>query len=63
MVADISDSIGYWMSVCDDISMANDYLAVLDEIDCKYLEEIAKKYLNSSLVSISILLPEAFKGE
>ena len=60
LVGDIADSIGYWTTVCDDISLAHKYLSTLDEIDTKYLEEIAKKYLNSNLVSISLLLP---KGE
>ncbi len=60
MVSDIADAIGYWMSVCEDITLANKYLDALDEIDCKYLEEIAKKYLSKEKLSISLLLP---KGE
>ncbi len=58
MVADIADSIGYWMTVCDDISLAAKYLPMLEEIDCDYLQEIAKKYLNPNKVSVSLLLPE-----
>lgn len=60
MVSDIADAIGYWSTVVEDISTANRYLSTLDEIDCKYLEEISKKYLNPDKVSISLLLP---KGE
>ena len=60
MVSDIADAIGYWMSVCEDITLANKYLDTLNEIDCKYLEEIAKKYLSKEKLSISLLLP---KGE
>ena len=63
MVADIADSIGYWVSVCDDISQANKYLKTLDEIDCGYLSEIAKKYLSPEFVSISLLMPESYKKE
>ena len=63
MVADIADSIGYWVSVCDDISLANKYLDVLDEIDCVYLEEIAHKYLNPEHMSVSLLLPNTLKGD
>ncbi|MBR2068931.1 MAG: insulinase family protein [Candidatus Gastranaerophilales bacterium] len=58
MVADIADSIGYWMSVCDDITLANKYLDTLDKIDCNYLEEIARKYLNPEYVSASMILPK-----
>ncbi len=60
LVGDIADAIGYWATVCDDISLANNYLSVLNEINKEYLEEIAKKYLNPNLVSTSLLLP---KGE
>ena len=60
MVSDIADAIGYWMTVVEDITMANQYLTVLNEIDCKYLEDISKKYLNPEKLSISLLLP---KGE
>ncbi|MBQ8475793.1 insulinase family protein, partial [bacterium] len=63
MVADIADSIGYWVTVCDDISLANKYLDTINEIDCKYLEDIARKYLNPDSVSVSMLLPKALKGE
>ena len=61
MVADIADSIGYWVSVCDDISLANKYLNTLDEIDCKYIEETAVKYLSPDCVNISLLLPNSMK--
>lgn len=60
MVSDIADAIGYWMSVVEDVSVANKYLETLDEIDCKYLEDISKKYLSPEKLSISLLLP---KGE
>lgn len=63
MVAEIADSIGYWTTVCDDITLAHKYLSTLETIDCKYLEEISKKYLAPELVSISLLLPEGEKNE
>ncbi len=62
MVADIADTIGYYMTVCEDITLADKYLKVLDKIDCKYLEKIAKKYLNPKNVSVSMLLPKNVKG-
>lgn len=58
MVADIADTIGYYMTVCEDIKMADKYLNVLEKIDCKYLEKIAKKILNPKYVSVSLLLPK-----
>ena len=58
MVADIADAIGYWMTVTEDVKLANEYLKTLDEIDCKYLENISQKYLNPKKLSISLLLPK-----
>ena len=60
MVSDIADAIGYWMTVVEDVKVANKYLEILNEIDCKYLEETAKKYLSPEKLSTSLLLP---KGE
>jgi len=60
MVSDIADAIGYWATVCEDLTMPNKYLSTLEEINCKYLEDIAKKYLDPQKLSISLLLP---KGE
>ncbi len=61
-VCDIADAIGFWMSVCEDITLAKKYLSTLEEIDCSYLQSIAKKYLDPDLVSISICLPEGEKN-
>ena len=58
MVSDIADAIGYWMTVVEDVTLADKYLSTLNEIDCKYLEEIAKKYLSPEKLSISLLLPK-----
>ena len=63
LVADIADSIGYWVSVCDDISLADKYLSTLENIDCAYLEEIARKYLSPEYVSVSLILPNTLKEE
>ena len=60
MVSDIADSIGYWVTVCEDLNLPKKYLKTLNDIDCKYLQKVAKKYLNPKNVSVSILLP---KGE
>ncbi len=59
-VSDIADTIGYYATVAEDISLASKHISTLNKIDCKYLEKIAKKYLNSNVVSTAILLP---KGE
>ena len=57
-VSDIADSIGYYMTVCEDLKPAQNYLKTLNEIDTNYLSEIAAKYLNKNVCSISTLLPK-----
>ena len=60
MVSDIADMIGHYSTVIEDIGQADKYLKTLEKIDSKYLEKIAKKYLNPKYMSVSLLLP---KGE
>ena len=60
-VCDIADTIGYYATVTEDISLASKYLATLEKIDCNYLEKIAQKYLNSNVVSVALLLPRGEK--
>lgn len=57
-VSEIGETIGYYMTVCDDLKLVEDYLKVLEEISIEYLQETAQKYLNINNASISILMPE-----
>lgn len=57
-VSEIGDTIGYYMTVCNDLKLVEDYLKILDEITPDVLKEVANKYLNIDNASISILLPE-----
>lgn len=57
-VSEIGETIGYYMTVCNDLSLIEDYLKVLEEISVNDLQEVAKKYLDISTASISILLPQ-----
>lgn len=57
-VSEIGETIGYYMTVCDDLKLVEDYLKLLDEISIEYLQETAKKYLNISNACISVLMPE-----
>ena len=57
-VSEIGETIGYYMTVCDDLSLVEDYLKLLDEITVEDLQKTAQKYLNISNASISVLLPE-----
>ena len=57
-VSSIGDMIGEFMTVFEDLSLANKYLSYLDEIDTNYITEIVKKYLLKEYASISTLMPE-----
>lgn len=57
-VSEIGDSIGYYMTVCDDLSIAEDYIPICDSITTEDLVNTAKKYLNINNAVISLLVPE-----
>ncbi len=57
-VSDISDSIGYYMSVCEDLALAEKYVEYLDVIDKDFLYQTIEKYLDPNACSISVLLPK-----
>jgi zinc protease len=57
-VSEIGENIGYYMTVCDDLSLITDYLKLLEEITVKDIENIAKQYLNINNAVISVLMPE-----
>lgn len=60
-VSEIGETIGYYMTVCNDLKLVEDYLKILDEISIEYIQDVAKKYLNIDNASISVLLPEQHK--
>ena len=57
-VSDIGETIGYYMTVCNDLSLVSDYLNIVDNITIDDLKETAKSYLNIQNAVISVLLPE-----
>lgn len=57
-VSEIGETIGYYMTVCDNLKLVEDYLKLLDEINIEDLQKIAQKYLNLNNASISVLLPD-----
>jgi zinc protease len=56
-VSEIGETIGYYMTVCDDLTLAEDYLKVLESITTADLKTAAKKYLDVNHAVISVLLP------
>lgn len=57
-VSDIGETIGYYMTVCDDLALAEDYLPICESITEKDLAETAKTYLDLNHAVISVLRPK-----
>lgn len=56
-VSEIGETIGYYMTVCDDLKLVEDYLKMLEEITVEDLQDAAKRYLNIDNAVISVLMP------
>ena len=56
-VSEIGESIGYYMTVCDDLALAEEYIPVCESITAEDLKSIAKEYLNINNAVISVLSP------
>ena len=57
-VSEIRETIGYYMTVCEDLKLIEDYLKDVNDITVEDLENTIKKYLNLNNAVISILMPE-----
>lgn len=58
-VSEIGESIGYYMTVCDDLDLAEEYIPTCEAMTSEYLEETARKYLDINNAVISVLSPKA----
>lgn len=57
-VSEIGETIGYYMTVCEDLKLIENYLNDVEDITIEDLENTVKKYLNLDNAVISILEPE-----
>ena len=57
-VSEIGETIGYYMTVCDDLKLIEDYLADLESITVEDLEDNIRKYLSIDNAVISVLVPD-----
>ena len=57
-VSSIGETIGYYMTVCDDLSLTEEYLNEIEKIGINDLKNAAKKYLNINNAVISTLIPQ-----
>ena len=57
-VSDIGETIGYYMTVCDDLSLAEEYIPMCESITTDELKDAARRYLDLNHVVISVLKPQ-----
>lgn len=57
-VSAIGENIGYYMTVCDDLQLVEDYLKDVEDITIDDLENSIQAYLSFENAVISILMPE-----
>jgi zinc protease len=57
-VSEIGETIGYYMTVCEELEMCSDYLKILENITEKDVQNAAKKYLDLGKSAVSVLMPE-----
>ena len=57
-VSDIGEAIGYYITVCDDLALAEEYIPICEAITEQDLTEAAKKYLDLNHAAISVLSPK-----
>ena len=56
-VSEIGETIGYYMTVCDDLKLIEEYLSDLESITVEDLENTIKTYLSIDNAVISVLSP------
>lgn len=57
-VSEIGETIGYYMTVCEDLKLIEEYLNYLEAINVEDLNNTIKKYLDINNSVLSILMPE-----
>ena len=57
-VSEIGENIGYYMTVCNDLSLVTDYLDIVDKITTDDIKNAANNFLNINNAVISVLMPE-----
>lgn len=57
-VSEIGENIGYYMTVCEDLKLVEDYLKDLQEISVEDIEKTIRKYLSLDNAVMSLVVPE-----
>ena len=59
-VSEIAETIGFYMTSCENLEAVNDYVRLLDELTLEDVKTVAQKYLDLNKAVISVLMPEEY---
>lgn len=57
-VSEIGETIGYYSTVCSDISKINEYISTLNSITSDDVKDVMTEYLTLDKATVAILMPE-----
>lgn len=57
-VSDIGETAGYYLTVCSNLELVEEYLEMLESFTIEDLKDILKKYLPVEHATISVLMPQ-----
>lgn len=57
-VSEIGETIGYYMTVCDDLAPFAEYADMIEGLNAQDIQQAAKDYLDLDKATISVLMPE-----
>ena len=57
-VSEIGETIGYYMTVCNELKLVEEYLNLLEDIKIEDLEVAVREYLDVNHAVISVLMPQ-----
>jgi zinc protease len=57
-VSEIGETIGYYLTVCEDLRLFADYLTIMESITVDDVQKAVKDYLSIDKATISVLIPE-----
>jgi zinc protease len=57
-VSEIGETIGYYLTVCEDLGLFSDYMKTMEAITVSDVEAAVRKYLDINKATISVLMPE-----
>ncbi len=62
-VSEIGETIGYYMTVCEDLKLVEDYIKYVEQVSAQDLKDVIEKHLDINFAVFSILMPSGSGGK